>query len=84
MIHQQAVLDLRPLRTKAFKPGGQCFRILEHLRAGNTLTPFEALDKFGSLCLHSRMAEIRDAGWPVRCELVSTPQGKTVGRYSLR
>lgn len=75
-------LDLRPLRTRAFKPDSQCFRILEHLRSGKTLTPFEAMQRFGTLALHSRIAELREAGWTVKCHLVTVGE-KQVGRYSL-
>lgn len=81
----QAALDFAtPLRTKAFKPGSQCFSILEHLRAGNTLTPLQCFEKFGVLATHSRMSEIRDAGWNISCVLVTTGTGKQVGCYSLR
>jgi hypothetical protein len=71
-------LDFRPLRTRAFKPGSQSFRILEWLRSGKTITPFEALQRFGTLALHSRIAELREAGWDVKCKLVDGH-----GEYSL-
>ena len=61
----------------------QCQAILEYLQAGNTLTPAEAYSKFGTLALHSRAAELRERGYAVECELVETPTGKHVGRYSL-
>ncbi len=79
---EQLALPLRKLITRAFKPGGQCFQILEYLKAGNTITPFEALQKFGTLALHSRIAELRDAGWPVKTKLVRMGD-KEVGEYSL-
>lgn len=79
----QAALDFsRPLITRSFKPGSQSFRILEYLRAGNTLTPLDAFHRFGTLALHSRCSELREAGWPVVCELIEVG-GKTVGKYSL-
>ena len=61
----------------------QCNYILAHLRAGNTLTPAEAYERFGSLALHSRIAELRERGLKIECELVEVPSGKRVGRYKL-
>ncbi len=60
----------------------QCSAILAHLEAGNSLTPLEAFERFGTLALHSRAAELRSQGYPVECELVKVGD-KTVGRYSL-
>lgn len=57
--------------------------ILAYLQAGNTLTPLEALHRFGTLALHSRAAELREQGHLIHCELV-TVNGKQVGRYSIQ
>ena len=61
----------------------QCQAILAHLQAGNTITPAEAYALCGTLACHSRIAELREQGHDIRCELVRTPSGKHVGRYSL-
>lgn len=61
----------------------QCDYILAHLRSGKTLMPAEAFEKFGSLALHSRIAELRERGHEITCELVEVPSGKHVGRYRL-
>ena len=61
----------------------QCNHIMAHLRAGNTLTPAEAYERFGSLALHSRIAELRGRGHNIECELVEVQSGKRVGRYRL-
>ena len=61
----------------------QAAAIRAYLEAGNTLTPAEAYERFGCLAMHSRAAELRERGVPVVCELVRTPSGKHVGRYSL-
>ena len=60
----------------------QCGNIYAFLADGGTLTPLEALAKFGTIALHSRAAELRDRGIPIKCELVEI-NGKRVGRYSL-
>ena len=39
--------------------------ILAHLEAGNTITPREAFELCGSLALHSRIAELRAAGYRI-------------------
>ena len=61
----------------------QCDRILDYLRAGNTLTPYRALVEFGTLALHSRIAELRERGHAIECRLIEHA-GKRVGEYSLR
>lgn len=60
----------------------QCDAILAHLRAGNTLTPLEALQMFGTLALHSRANELRARGHDVKCTMV-TRNGKRVGCYAI-
>jgi hypothetical protein len=60
----------------------QCANIWVFLRDGGTLTPLEAYEKFGTLALHSRIAELRERGHPIKCELISV-NGKYVGRYSM-
>lgn len=60
----------------------QCNLILRYLEAGNTLTPLEAFEKFGTLALHSRISELREKHL-IECQLVKTPSGKFVGSYSL-
>lgn len=48
--------------------------ILEHLSAGNTITPAEAYALCGSLSLHSRIAELRAQGY--RIDGVMRSEGK--------
>ena len=70
-----------------FDMGGfvtQCGAVLGHLQSGKTLTPMEAYVLYGTLALHSRVAELRSRGHDIACKLVKVPSGKTVGEYSLR
>jgi hypothetical protein len=46
-------------------------QILAHLEAGNTITPREAFGLCGSLALHSRIAELRAAGYRIDGEMRS-------------
>ena len=56
--------------------------VLAWLREGKTLTPAEAYERFGTLALHSRAAELRAAGHDVQCR-IQTHNGKRYGVYSL-
>ena len=61
----------------------QCEAILAHLRSGRTITPAEAYGLCGTLACHSRIAELRERGYDIRCDLVQVPSGKHVGCYRL-
>ena len=63
-------------------PESQACQILRYLRAGNTLTPLDALRLFGCLRLGARIWDLRQAGYPITEETVTLPNGKRVGRYS--
>ena len=60
----------------------QTDRILQHLEAGNTITPAEAYALCGSLALHSRIAEIRERHYAVQ-KLMHYEGGKVWGEYWL-
>lgn len=57
--------------------------ILAHLKTGAELTPIEALNKFGSFRLASRIHELKEKGWPVVCDRRDVGEGRYVGHYSL-
>lgn len=60
----------------------QTAKIIEHLEAGNTITPRLAFTLCGSLALHSRIAEIRAMGY--RIDMVMRTHGRTRwGEYFL-
>ena len=56
--------------------------ILQHLEAGNTITPAEAYARFGTLALHSRIAEIRERNYAVQ-KIMRHDNGKHFGEYFL-
>ena len=58
-------------------------KILDHLRAGLSLTPASAYEMCGTLALRSRLAELRAQGYDIRKEMITVPSGKRVGRYTL-
>lgn len=60
----------------------QSASIWAFLKDGGTLTPLQAYEKFGTLALHSRVAELRERGHPIKCEMINA-NGKQVGRYSM-
>lgn len=57
--------------------------ILEWMLADHTITPLEALEKFGSFRLGARIADIRAKGYLVYSEFITLPNGKRVKRYNL-
>lgn len=56
--------------------------ITDHLLSGKTLTPLEALEKFGCFRLAARIHEIRRA-INVRVDRLSLPNGKSVACYRI-
>ena len=61
----------------------QTDRILEYMLTGKSITPLEALNKFGCLRLGARIADIKAKGYLVYSEFVTTPTEKKVKRYYL-
>jgi len=59
----------------------QADRILEYMLAGNSITPLEALNLFGSNRLAARIADIKARGYIVYSEFVTTNTQKKVKRY---
>ena len=57
-------------------------KILAHLEAGNTVTPFEALQIAGTLALHSCIARLRRRGYRIDMTL-ERENGRQYGRYWL-
>ncbi len=68
---------MRPL-----KPHSQCDRVLAHLAAGRTLTPLQALNKFGCLALSQRITQLRERGHRIRTDMVQVGE-KRVAQYRL-
>ena len=56
-------------------------KILAYLLEGNPITSLEALDRFGSLRLGARIADIKKEGYPVQSKFVTTVNGKRVKAY---
>lgn len=63
----------------------QAAEILAYLKAGHTLTPLEALDKFNCWRLGGRIHDLRktDEGRDIQTEDLHLPNGKIVARYWL-
>ena len=58
--------------------------VLGYLQKGKTLTPMEALDKFGCFRLAARVHDLRNSGHNILATDYETPTGKRVARYSLK
>ena len=57
--------------------------ILVALKNGERVTPLSALEKFGCFRLSARKWDLRNEGFPIKTQYLTTPQGKTVAEYSL-
>jgi hypothetical protein len=57
-------------------------QVLAHLQGGKTLTPLEAFSLYGTLALHSRIAQLRSEGHQIECRMV-TRDGKRWGEYRI-
>ena len=60
----------------------QAQQILDHLRAGNKITPLEALHRFGCLRLGARIYDLRRDGHAIEAENIAV-NGKWVARYRM-
>lgn len=61
----------------------QTTQILRHLAKGKTLTPLEALERFGCLRLAARVNDLRLRGHRIDTDIVQTKGGAKIARYSL-
>jgi hypothetical protein len=57
--------------------------VLEYLKSGKILTPIDALNLFGCFRLAGRIYELKDKGWPIKCERREVDSGKRIGHYSM-
>lgn len=58
-------------------------RILEWLLLGLPLTPLDALKYFNCLKLSNRISELKEEGFPIITETVSTKSHKRIARYRI-
>ena len=59
----------------------QAQSIANHLREGMSLTPMEALEKFGCFRLAARIKGLRALGHPIGMKMIQTPGGARVAQY---
>lgn len=57
-------------------------QILEYLLEGKSITPIEALNKFGCFRLSARIADLRAEGYPIHTELVNEKDNGVNKRYA--
>jgi len=58
-------------------------KILTALKAGDTLTPMDALRRFGCFRLAARVNELRDEGLQIQSRIEKTEEGRRYARYWL-
>ncbi len=63
------------------KTDSQNSQILAYLETGLSLTAVQALTKFGSFRLASRIRELKNDGHNIESVMIETETGKRVARY---
>lgn len=58
--------------------------ILDHLKTGASITPIEALSRYGCFRLGARIYDLRKDGHTITTERYTTPHGAVVARYRLK
>lgn len=71
-------------RTSEPRPGTQEAIILAALRAGDRITPKEALERFGTMRLGARIFDLKKMGHDIHCEMLKVGPRTRVARYSLQ
>ena len=64
------------------KPKSQTDKILAHLEKGKSITPLEALEKYGCFRLSARIDDLRNMGHHIITETIKK-NGKRFASYSL-
>jgi len=57
--------------------------ILAHLKDGGSLTKLDALRLYDCMNLGQRILELRQQGFPIETEMISTPTKKRIALYTL-
>ena len=58
-------------------------RILQHLLEGHSITPIQALEKFGCFRLGARIFELRKQGFYIDMKKVDNGEGNKFAKYTL-
>lgn len=61
----------------------QTTQIQRHLEKGKSLTPIEALNKFGCFRLAARIADLRNDGMNIKTTIVKLKNKKQIAKYTL-
>ena len=59
-------------------------QILRWLAQGYTITPLEALERFGCMALSQRIGRLKKRGWPIVKTTIVTKTGKRVAMYAIK
>ena len=61
----------------------QTTQIQKHLEKGKSLTPIQALNKFGCFRLAARIADLRNQGLNIKTTIVKLKNNKHIATYSM-
>lgn len=65
------------------KEGTQEYAVLQALRAGDTLTPKTAYERFGTMRLGARIFDLKKMGHDIKTEMVKVAPRTQVAQYSM-
>jgi len=57
-------------------------QILKYMQSGNSITPMDALNRFGCFRLGARIYDLKNSGYKIKTRLV-TRNGKQFAAYSM-
>lgn len=58
-------------------------KVLEHLKAGATISQYEAIMEYSAFRLSSIIYDLRQQGYNIKTNMVQRPTGKRLAEYKL-
>ena len=62
----------------------QCAKILRHIKQYGSISPLDALRKYGCMRLGARVYELKSEGYKIKADIVYNTKGKRFAVYYLK
>jgi len=62
----------------------QCVRMYAYMKEGHGITGLDAVKLFGCICLPRRIKDLKERGFNIADEWITTDTGKRVKRYFIK
>ena len=59
-------------------------QILYYMKRGNSITPIDALNKYGCFRLSAVIYDLKKEGYNIQTTMVNNPNGKKFAKYTLQ